>query len=373
MARILIETEGQGSRRGYHDIATTRRTMKPVAVWASLGAFFLALQTYVMVAWVASGNAKRTPAGETPIPGWMNISLRTQEVAGSLVALGIIYWCVIRPWRQQRTLSLDGMFVLSFLFGTYWQDPLFQYTQWNATYNTGFFNLGSWAANIPGWIAPHGNQFAEPLLFAMPAYLYGIFGGMVLINILMRQARTRWPGLSNVRLALFSLAGVFVIDFVLELFWMRLGAYNYAGAVKSLTLFHGHYYQFPVYEVVLWGGAWAGFAFVRFFRDDKGHTVAERGVEELRVTNKQKTTVRFLAIVGIMNVIFLGYSLSWNWLSLHSDAWPADIQNRSYFRSGLCGPGTDYACPGPDTPIHRRGAAHLDPDGYVITPARDGQ
>jgi hypothetical protein len=75
--------------------------------------------------------------------------------------------------------------------------------------------------------------------------------------------------------------------------------------------------------------------------------------------------VRFLALVGACNVIFLVcYSLPNALLGLYASPWPKDVIDRSYF-SYLCGPGTDYACPGPGIPIPRPDSVHVDPDGRL--------
>jgi hypothetical protein len=51
------------------------------------------------------------------------------------------------------------------------------------------------------------------------------------------------------------------------------------------------------------------------------------------------------------------------------DAWPQDVQQRSYLPSGGCGPGTDVACPDPRVPFPRgTSSLHIAPDGTLVTP-----
>lgn len=48
-----------------------------------------------------------------------------------LLSLGvgvIVYYLIVRPWRRERRLTLDGMLVIGFA-SIYWQDPLANYTQ----------------------------------------------------------------------------------------------------------------------------------------------------------------------------------------------------------------------------------------------------
>ena len=343
------------------------RKAKPVKWWAAVGAAFLALEVYVVSSWLLSGNVTRTPIGPDKVPSWMVFSVRAQEIGGFIVALGVIYWFLIRPWRREGRLTLDDMFVICFIL-IYWQDPFLNYTQYVGTYNTALFNLGSWVGNVPGWNSPNGHTFPEPLFWGGPAYVWAIFGGIVIANRIMRRVQARRPRLGTAGLIGAYVALFMVADLVLEVVFLRTGVYFYGGAMKEFTVFHGHYYQFPVYEVVLFGWSWAAWACVRHFRDDRGRTVAERGIDEVRATPKQKAGLRLLALIGITNVIFLWCNIGWQWFGLHSDPWPNDISRRSYMNDGLCGSGTAYACPGPDVPINRPNSAYVTTGGRLAPP-----
>jgi hypothetical protein len=72
--------------------------------------------------------------------------------------------------------------------------------------------------------------------------------------------------------------------------------------------------------------------------------------------------IRLLAIVGACNVCFaLSYNVPVQIFGIHQGTWIDDVQERSYLTGGICGPGTDYACPGPGRPIHRNDSIHLTP------------
>jgi hypothetical protein len=98
----------------------------------------------------------------------------------------------------------------------------------------------------------------------------------------------------------------------------------------------------------------AGLAALRFFKDDRGRTVVERGIDGLQVGEGRKTALRFLAVFGMCNVlVLLCYNVPNAIIGAHSTAWPRDLQERSYLTDRLCGPGTDRACPGPGVPLVR--------------------
>jgi len=109
---------------------------------------------------------------------------------------------------------------------------------------------------------------------------------------------------------------------------------------------------------------------LRYFRDDRGYTIAERGIERLRAGRRQ-TALRILAVIFAMHLILtLAYNLPNSVVGAHSRPWPADLQKRSYLTDGICGEGTDRMCPAPGVPLPRgNGSAYIDLDGQLVVPA----
>jgi hypothetical protein len=185
----------------------------------------------------------------------------------------------------------------------------------------------------------------------------------------MRKAKTRWPGLPTPLLFAGTFAFYFLVDLVMEGAWMLTGAYVYAGSIPGFTLHYGNYYQFPIQEALFVGVIWTSWASVRFYRDDRGNTVVERGIEQLNLRSGQKFVLRFLAFAGVFNVVFLaGYNVPWQWFSLKGE-WPRDIQERSYFTNGVCGDGTAYARPDGRIPMVKGSSSlRVGPDGSLTVP-----
>src|SRR5688572_10441234 len=94
----------------------------PIRVWAAIGAGFLALTAYIYISWIA-GGPQETPDGATPIPSWMTAVARIFEVSSTVGIIACLYLFVVKPWRQTRRLSTDGMFCLAML-SLSWQDTL---------------------------------------------------------------------------------------------------------------------------------------------------------------------------------------------------------------------------------------------------------
>src|SRR3546814_8544078 len=78
----------------------------------------------------------------------------------------------------------------------------------------------------------------------------------------------------------------------------RFGLFAYPGAPYSLTLWAGKYYQFPIYENIFMNFNYLSIGMLRFYRDDKGESLAERGVSTMRLPDAATTRPRFTGLVG---------------------------------------------------------------------------
>jgi hypothetical protein len=143
-----------------------------------------------------------------------------------------------------------------------------------------------------------------------------------------------------------------LLDFVFEML-LILGKVEFYGSVYGpLTLFAGTNHQFPLYEALFWGVFWTGATALRFFVDDRGRTLAERGVDELDIPPRRRTVIRQLALIGATwTCITVLYNLPWNFAGAQADTFPDNPP--SYFLNGICGPDTPVPCPSGDSPIYK--------------------
>jgi hypothetical protein len=321
-------------------------------VWALVGAAFVLLYAYVMLRWVTGPNFRSVPAGPDVPPTWMKIVAHSIEVVTPTVFAWTLYHYVYRPWRREGELSHDGLMVLA-LITLYWQNTLPNYLSYGTLLSSAFTNLGSWYQYIPGWVSPNMSRLPEaPLAWGLCYACWFVFFPMKAGAKFTHWFGRRHPALSAIRVFAVAYVGFMVLDFVLEGAFLRTGMYAYAGTIHSVTLFAGKTYQFPVAEILTWGLAWTLYATLYAYRDDRGMTLVERGVEKLRVGAKRKKLVRLLALVAIFNLIFLGQNAIMILIAPHADRWPRGY--KSYQVNGICGPGTAYACPAPNVPIPKQ-------------------
>ncbi|KRE34807.1 hypothetical protein ASG82_00955 [Mycobacterium sp. Soil538] len=349
----------------------TKPKGKPVQIWATIGGALLVLQLYVWTRWITGPYFQQIPSGPSEPPMYMKVPLIANAVVLWVGLPAAIWFFFIRPWRRERRITLDGMLFLSMGL-MFFQDPLLNYFNTWCTYNSWLWNRGAWTSYIPGWVSPEepGRQVPEPLLTNSVGYAYGVLLITIVGCWLMRKIKSRWPNISNLRLILATYAIAFAFDFVMEaLVMLPIGLYTYPGAIRAVSFNAGTYYQWPVYEGLMWGGVQAALCCLRFFTDDRGRTLAERGLDQVRGGVVRQQFVRFLAIFAAVSAcFFVLYNVPAQWFAMHADPWPADHQKRSYFNGGICGDGTDTPCPDPILPMPTKHSGYIDTDGKLVLP-----
>lgn len=366
---MAIQLEERGQDPTTETIPPERRTTPGVYIWAFFGVVTFVLIAYTWGRWLFGGHATPSPAGDSDISTWMLVGIRAMEFVSVVTALFGVWWFVIKPWRRDGKPSFDGMLATAFLTAWAWQDVAFNYSQTWFLYNSTFFNLGCPQCFLPGWQAQNQTQ-AEPLLWAPMWYFFFALIVVMAMNWGMTQARRKWPKLGNFGLFALTFVIGMVIDFAIEIPYLRLGWYTISGADRSQSLFPNNYFQFPLHENLIAALYLATWASIRFFKNDKGEAFHERGITELKATSRKKNWLRFLAVVGAVNVAqFVTFNIPTYMFAIHADPFPDDVMETSYFIQDICGPGTPYACPDERVPIMRGPiSAHATPDGTMVAP-----
>jgi hypothetical protein len=343
LAKTPPATTALGDERPFSGL----RPIRPVVWWAAAGAAFVVLQVGIYAAWFISGDARPQTMGADDMDSGAKVVAWLVQLASSGALVGAVIYCV-RRWRREGAMPWDAMLAVGWL-SVYWQEVTCNYLRPIFLYNSYAVNLGSWYANVPGWVSPHAEKLPEPLLLSAPVYGYWFIICSSLFCAMARRAKRRWPDIGRLGLFGLGVAVLGVMDLVLELIFIRTGMFAYAGVIRELSIWGGETYQFPIYEPLLIGSVCSLMGLLRYCRDDHGHSAIERGAETI-TTRRRASLVRTLAFVGVANVVFGLFNAGYVWISLYVDPAP---KYPSYLTNGMCGPGTDTPCPGPGVPIIR--------------------
>ena len=329
-------------------LATAPRAIAPVVVAGGFGAIMLAFSLVVWGRWVASDQFRPIDAGPDKIATVRLWLLYGLQAAGFALAVFFLWWFLYRPWRRERRLTTDGIILLALPFAWFW-DPFFNYSQNWLSYNAHLLNLGSWTSFVPGWISPHQDRMSEPLIVGA-GYIFWVFGAMLAGCWAMRKIRQRWPAMGLLRFLGLALMCCWLIDLTLEWGSVFVGWYALPGG--TVALLGGSRYQLPLLEVLCGGVQTLGWVSLRYFRDDRGYTLVERGVEGLKATGKKRTFARWLAFSGGLAAAGLLFNIPIQWQALHSGRWPTGLP--SYLTTTCPGYKSNPAtCGGPGIPIPR--------------------
>jgi hypothetical protein len=330
-------------------------------IWIGHGVFWLALMAYVWIAWVLSGDFKVNGFGRGLEPDWYVILVRAVEIVFGIGVSGWILWhFVIGPKRKTGSLSFDGMFFLA-VFLLCFQEPWMNWINLQFFYSTTFVNFGSWLEQIPGWSLPNGRLIPLPIVYCL-AYLWMLGLGAWAGSRYMTRQRRLDPGRSVGRLVWQTFALMVVVDFVVESIMVHTSLINYPRTIKSLTLWYGTDHQFPIYEVLAWPGTFIMLSCLHFFRDDKGRSFPERGIDRIHFrSGRMESLARFAAIAGACQLtIRIAFNIPYQVYGLHAGPVPKVYDKRPWRTAGVCGPHTPYDCggygvlmPRHDTPTNR--------------------
>lgn len=323
---------------------------RPVLWWALLGLGFLGLQAYVFGSWIGSGDFRPADPGPdalTPLG-----AATMWGIAYSYVPLGLLagLWVLVTFLRGREFSAVQILMIGCGL--CLWQDATVNLVRPVALYNTHYPNLGTWAEHIPWWFSPNGRGNAQPLTFQSALYFVMVPFWVLTAQWVMKAARRLWPALVGPQLALIAIAFITVAQTGAEVAMVRGEIFAYGGVIQALSVFPGTRWQFPVYGAFLWALGTVALGCLMYWRDPDGRTLVEAGIERVKAGVFGRNVIRSLAMAGAANLAILIYYLGFMFVSLYSDPWPGDFP--SYFRNGICGDGTGYACPAPDLPVPSR-------------------
>ncbi|MFA5938922.1 MAG: spirocyclase AveC family protein [Sinimarinibacterium sp.] len=338
-------------------------TTVPIKWFAVLGASWLAFQLYVWGSWILSPDFAlvQAPPGDEERRFWIK--------SFELCSIGIAIWCLyhytFKPLIRDRRLTTDGL-IIGVMPWLCFQDPFGLYAApwWN--YSAHFTSFGNWMNQVPGAIAPNAHFIPEPIFAVSTFYVYLLGIPLLVILAAMRAWKRRYPTSSPMTIFMVGIGAGFIYDVIIEGLGCQVGIWAFTGAIREYSIFGGSWNQYPLYEMVFWGGMSGLLANVMYWTNDKGQTFAERGVEKVKTSPAGKGLLRYLAILGVFqSILFVTYSMPIQFFAMNGDGVPENTP--AHLRTG-CGEGSAYACIEPGMPINRVGQRLDGQPGMVVSP-----
>lgn len=342
---MRIDGVGETSRRA----ADTDGRRSALELAAALGAVLAVFEVYIVLKWVLGPEFEPVRMGPTAVPTWIKVAAITAQALFVIIACVVIHRLVVRPWRREHTVGFDGLLCVAALLTSVYDASSAYFHNW-FTYNSYLLNMGNPATSLPGWQAysAPGETIAWPILFFPMLYAIVFVALPVLGCWVMRRAQNRWPRISKLALIAICYVTMLVGSIILEgQLFMRFGLYLETG--WSFEFLDSTYSHNPLRNILLFGVLFTGLSSLRFFRNDRGQTLVERGTERLGGHTGKALVMRFLAVLAAVQVIIgLGYHLPMALTTLvFPDArWHDVMVENSYLNNQICGVGTPRTCPG---------------------------
>jgi hypothetical protein len=302
--------------------ATPRTRATPARVWAGVGVVFLVFQAWVLGRWVIGTGVHVTFDRNADISvGHAAVLWGLQGlVAGGVIVVVVV---LVRQCRRERRLTFDTAITIGFTLCA-WQDPLLLYFKPTYFVNQYLvqFNL-NWAPYFPGWSRPDNPQSITTVIcpsgLSYPILMTAIWIQCLLTNW-VAQWRPHW-GIPRILAASFLASSVVVC--ACEAVAIGTGTYSYPWSIQSLSLWGGHWYQYPLTEMISLAIFFTVIAIMRHTLHAHGTTPhIFRGAET--EPGRRSTWMRLLAGVGLVNTLMLFYVIVNDALAFLGDPIPID-------------------------------------------------
>ncbi|WKK23952.1 spirocyclase AveC family protein [Streptomyces olivoreticuli] len=244
-------------------------------------------------------NADITPA--RAMLTWLMQSVVTVGAVGVAIT-------TVRGCRRAGAVTLDAALATGFAL-SFWQDQILNYAASTARYSHYAVHAPGLGPYIPGWHGPAPDRLIMTVLGSSGlAWFVLMLLVWPLAAVVIRAAR-RWPTWGTARLFLVCLAAGLVVSFVSEETMIFIGGlYSWTGAIHSLSIFGGHWYQLPITELISFS-VFLSLPAMMLYKLRIHGTIPPifRGLELFGPHSANWT--RLLAGIGYGNVLTLGYLL----------------------------------------------------------------
>jgi hypothetical protein len=282
---------------GRHEIA--------VAALAVAGAVVVAVQVWGFTAWLLSPDFA-TITSPTRAPDAISAGVTRAQlvsVVGTVLWLGYVAW----DWWRRRRLTWPLLWTVAWTL-VFWQEPLVNVRTRTFSFNKEFANWGDWTTHLP--FVRDSSPLPEAVLLEGLVFVY-LLPLVAMATAALMRVLHRYLRLPSPVLVLVAWFAVGLFDMLFERQGIAGGLLAYP-EVGGPALDPGQPNQWPIYEGLAIGLAWALPGMVMYFR----RYPTDRDKRELTPSwwrGSHAWLVTVLAAVGLVNVVFgfynAGYAL----------------------------------------------------------------
>jgi hypothetical protein len=262
----------------------------------------LAHEAWTLVAWIADGPHQVTKYRDRDSASWY--VAHVLEVLIVAISLAVIVYVVRGCLRERRVLTFDAMYCMAGLT-LFYQNYGVNFIHPTFLNSSNWINLNNPCGHMPGVVNPDCGRVVDAILFWVLVEGFGLLALAVFACGVARRARSRWPEMSNRKLLGLTLGLGFLIDAVFELgVVLPLRLYAYV-SLPGPKLDFGSGFRYPLI-ILIPNGLWLGAMLaLRVFKDDRGRSFLERGVEHYSPT-RQKTIIVLAFYSAFQLILWVG-------------------------------------------------------------------
>lgn len=326
------------------------------AQWSALiGAVILFVEIWTLVAWLSDHPHQVNQFATIGSVNWWACTI--YESLGLVLAIAVGSY-VVRGCIRERRLTFDAAFLLSGSL-MFWADANPNFFAPVLLYSSNFVNLNSPQGHMPFAINPVIGSMPDPILITVPLESCGLLAVAMAIGAVARWLRTRYPGISTQKLVGLLVLGGVVVEILVELPMVGFGLWTYT-TPAGISIPFGGGRRLSLIEVVAGTSFLLLPALLRLFKNDRGETLVERGLQGKKPV--ARAVILVLAVYSFTEILAWGPALVPDLLSsLYERPWP---HLANYLVNDTCDApgitGTAYGpCPG--SPSYRMPIRTSDP------------
>lgn len=321
---------------------------------AAVGVLLLVWEGWTLVAWLGAGGGRqadefRDPAFSTA--SWWTARVYEVIIVAMAVAVAIH---VVRGCRRARRITFDALFCVAG-FSAWWMDPVVN--AWTPTflYSQNWLNFASWCSQMPFVVNKDCSRLPEPWSMGL-IYAFGILLVVKAGGRLLRLLEAR--GVPPVKRFVMLGVAAIVMEIAFEVPAIVSHNFKYVGGQDWVPFVPDNIRMPPLLDLAAAVWFYGMFVTVGHFRNDRGQTLIERGLE--RFSRPKQLTLTFLCLVAALQLITLVAAGFYWMMGVYADSptrpLPAHVLQGSCDRDGFVG--TRYGpCPG--TPGFQAPIRHL--------------